>query len=103
MKNNEYDGRGILYRYYYSNNDEDKNIEYNGYFKKGKYEGFGKKYEGWYEHNLIYIGFFINNEYNGKGTLYSEDGNKKYEGYFKNGKYNGIGIEYYKNALKEEK
>ena len=63
----------------------DDNIIFNGYFKDGKYEGFGRLYDD-HSYELIYIGYFKNNEYNGKGILYS---NKqiKYEGDFLNGKY----------------
>ena len=36
--NDLYEGRGILY-------NVSGDIIYDGFFKKGKYEGFGKKYE----------------------------------------------------------
>ena len=51
---------------------------------------------------MIYIGYFKDNYYNGKGVLYS---NKqiKYEGDFHNGKYYGIGIEYKKNGKRKMK
>ena len=81
--NNKYNGRGILY-------DSAGNLKYNGYFKDGSFEGFGRKYN---LNKLEYEGFFKNNNYNGKGILY-KNGIKKYEGYFSDGKYDGIGIEY---------
>ena len=81
--NNKYNGRGILY-------DSAGNLKYNGYFKDGSFEGFGRKYN---LNKLEYEGFFKNNNYNGKGILY-KNGIKKYEGYFSYGKYDGIGIEY---------
>ena len=83
MINNLYEGRGILY------NDNEGFIKYNGYFKKGEYDGFGILYQG----NIMYEGFFKNNTFHGKGILY-ENKKKKYEGFFLNGKYDGIGIEY---------
>ena len=105
MVNNKYDGRGILYDSHYSLYREKKNyIKYNGFFKQGKYEGYGKEYRNsYYDKDLIYMGFFINNKYDGKGILYSEKRKKIYEGYFKNGKYNGIGIVYNKNGKKIKK
>ena len=86
-KYNQYEGRGILL-------GENDNIIFNGHFKNGLYEGFGRLYQ---DQELIYIGYFKKNKYNGKGILYS---NKqiKYEGNFLNGEYNGIGIEYRKNG-----
>ena len=83
LLNDEYEGRGILYNIL-------GEMIYNGYFKKGKYEGYGKEFNC---NELIYEGFFNNNIYNGKGTLYNQK-NKKYEGNFLYGKYHGIGIEY---------
>ena len=82
--NNLYDGRGILY-------NESGEIIYNGFFKEGKYEGFGKKYE---QKQLIYEGFFLNDKYEGKGIKYDK-GDKNYEGYFHEGKYHGIGIQFF--------
>ena len=82
--NNLYEGRGILY-------NESGEIIYNGFFKKGKYEGFGKKYE---RKQLIYEGFFLNDKYEGKGIIYDK-GKKKYEGNFHEGEYHGIGIQYF--------
>ena len=59
--NGLFDGRGILYDKY------DNSIIYNGYFKKGKQDNFGKLYRNG---NLIYEGFFSEGKYNGKGILY---------------------------------
>ena len=74
--NNKYNGRGILY-------DSAGNLKYDGYFKDGSFEGFGRKYSF---NKLEYEGFFKNNNYDGKGILY-KNGIKKYEGYFRDGKY----------------
>jgi len=92
--NNKYEGRGILY-------GKDDKIIFNGYFKNGKYEGFGRLYDN-NSNELIYIGYFKDNMYEGKGILYS---NKqiKYEGNFYYGKYNGIGTEYIKNGKRKMK
>ncbi len=89
---NKYEGRGILY-------DEDGKIKYNGYFKKGKYHGYGRLYM---KGVLKYEGFFLEDYYSGKGILYR--GNKiEYNGYFKRGDYEGIGIEsVYKGKRKLE-
>ena len=64
----EYKTGGFLaiYRYKYK-------IEYNGYYNIKTLEQFGKQY---CSGNLIYEGFFYNNYYNGKGTLYKDK--KKY-------------------------
>ena len=51
---------------------------------------------------LVYEGFFSQNKYNGKGTLYN-NGKKVYEGFFKDNKYNGIGIEYFPNKSRKRK
>lgn len=91
--NGLFDGRGILYDKY------DNSIIYNGYFKKGKQDNFGKLYRNG---NLIYEGFFSEGKYNGKGILYKNN-IKIYEGYFKEGEYDGIGIEYFSNGNKKRK
>ena len=83
----DYEGRGILY-------DKSGEIIYNGYFVKGKYEGYGRKF---HNKELIYEGYFKNDYKYGRGTLYYNN-NKKYEGYFERGGYEGIGIEYFKNG-----
>jgi len=79
--NNLYEGRGILY-------NESGDIIYDGFFKKGKYDGFGKLYT---QKLLKYEGFFSNGEYEGKGNLYYNNV-KIYEGHFQNGRRHGIGI-----------
>ena len=81
--NGFYDGRGILY-------DNSGEIIYNGFFKKGKYHGYGKEYSN---KKLKYEGFFVDGEYEGKGTLYDENG-KRFEGNFIDGKLNEIIIIY---------
>jgi len=92
--NGKYHGRGILY-YEYS-----EKIKYNGYFKEGIYNGFEKEYDT--TGLIYYIGFYSNDNFNGKGNLY-ENGKKIYEGYFLNGYYNGIGIEYLTNGNRKRK
>ena len=82
--NNEYEGRGILY-------EKSGEVKYNGYFKKGEFEGYGRIYK---EGELIYEGYFIKSEYSGKGILYNDNAKKKYDGYFINGKFDGVGIIY---------
>ena len=98
--NNLYEGRGILY-------NESGDIVYDGFFKKGKYEGFGKLYD---EKLLKYEGFFLKDEYEGKGNLYYNDSNKIYfEGIFKEGKivkgklYDLGGNPVYQGSFKEER
>ena len=95
--NNKCEGIGILY------NNKSGEIEYNGYFKEGKIEGYGKKYKN---NKLIYEGFFKffagSSQFEGRGTLY-EEGNIKYEGFFYLNKYGGIGIEYFPNGKKIRK
>lgn len=86
IRHGDYEGRGILY-------DRSGEIIYNGYFVKGKYEGYGRKFDN---KELIYEGYFKNDYKYGRGTLYYNN-NKKYEGYF-DGEYEGIGIEYFKNG-----
>ena len=85
----------ILYDEY-----DDNLIIYRGYFKKGKYDGFGQLYNG--NNKLIYEGFFKEDKYNGKGTYYKNN-KKKYEGNFLNGEYDGIGIEYLSNGKRKRK
>ena len=93
--NGKYHGRGILY-------DEDSGkIKYDGYFKEGFYNGFGKEYNSF--GRMVYIGFFSNNKYNGKGTFYYYPDKKQYEGNFFNGHYHGIGIEYLYNENRKRK
>ena len=92
--NGKYNGRGILY------DEHNGKIIYDGFFKEGKYDGFGKKYD--YYFDQYYIGFFSNNEYNGKSILY-KNGKKKYEGNFLNGGFHGIGIEYLSNKNRKRK
>lgn len=86
----EFEGRGILY-------DKNNHIKYNGYFKNGEYEGFGRLYE---KNIIIYEGYFHNGKYHGKGILYFNN-IKKYEGNFVNGQYDGIGIEYFTNGKRK--
>ena len=70
--NNLYEGRGILY-------DESGEIIFDGFFKNGKYEGFGKLYKN---NILYYEGNFEKGEIRGKGIKYYRNGNKHIEGDF---------------------
>ena len=94
--NGKYNGRGILY------DENSGKIIYNGFFKEGKYDGFGKEYNNYYYYDQIYIGYFCNNKYKGKGILYKK-GIKIYEGYFLNGYYHGIGTEYLSNGNRKRR
>ena len=92
LKNNIYEGRGILYNI-------SGEIIYDGYFKDGKYDGFGKLYDS---NELIYEGFFNGGYYCGKGISYKNE-KKKFNGYFICGHYNGVGIQYLSNGKKLRK
>ena len=77
--------------------DKNDKIIFNGYFKKGKYDGFGRLYDN---ENLIYEGFFTEGYYNGKGILYYKNNNNiEFKGIFKNNYYDE-GILYYNNGVK---
>ena len=83
LKDEEYEGRGILYSDY----------TYDGYFRVYKNSSKLLKYEGFYKMD----------ELHGKGILYNENGKKLFDGNFNNEKYEGIGIEYfYKGILKRK-
>ena len=82
------------------NEYNDKKLKYKGYFKEGKFDGFGQLYDD--NGNLIYEGFFKKNEFNGRGTFYKNK-IKEYEGNFINDKYHGIGIEYLSNGKRRRK
>ena len=55
-----YEGRGNLY-------NKSGDMIYSGFFKKGKFDGFGRKYK---ENALLYEGYFYDGEYNGVGIFY---------------------------------
>ena len=86
--NEKYEGRGIKYNY-------NEKIKYNGYFKNGKYEGFGRYYERLVNGEALIVGFFKNN-FCEKGIMYRNN-IKSYAFYF-NDKDIGIGIEYFPNG-----
>jgi hypothetical protein len=111
FKNNLPNGKGVKY---YSNG----NIQYEGHFRNGKYEGKGKFI---LEDGSYYIGQFKNGLRNGKGIKYYSNGNimlegdwidgeikgngkfiwedgSYYIGQFKNGLRNGKGTTYYSNG-----
>ena len=78
FKNNLAEGRGRLIM---SNGDY-----YEGEFQKDKIYGHGK----YVSQNEIYIGYWDNGKYNGKGELILNDG-CRYIGEFKEGSQNGFG------------
>ena len=87
----------------------DGELEYEGDFTEGQYNGNGALYEkGYYERNgifsefkyLLYVGEFKNNKYNGKGKLYMDHYLGKYlyyEGNFNNNIFTGNGKMFYQN------
>lgn len=77
-------GTGVEYE------EDGISIKYEGAFKDGVYGGGkGKLYSGG---NLLYSGDFLNNLYDGEGTLYDLDtGATQYVGNFKSGMYDGTG------------
>ena len=87
-KDNIPNGKGIKY---YLNG----NIQYEGNFINGKFEGNGK---GIWENGEYYIGEWKNGLSHGKGTEYYSNGNIQYEGDFINGKFEGNGKYYYENG-----
>lgn len=66
---------------------------YVGYFKKGKFEGFGEVETTTRDGKITYKGDFKDGKYNGSGMFRQESGTNvyKYNGLFKNGKYHGRG------------
>ena len=85
IKEGNYHGRGILYEYYGL-------VKYDGFFKNGKKEGFGR----YFNKDYCVVGFFSNDEFK-KGIIKYKD-IKKYECELKNGKKSVIGIEYLHNG-----
>ena len=81
-------GKGIKY---YKNG----NIQYEGDFINGKFEGNGKYY---YEDGDYFIGEDKNGLRNGKGTLYYSNGNIIYEGDWVNNKQEGNGKYIWENG-----
>ena len=72
---------------------ENKKI-YEGYFVNNKYEGKGTLY---FEENYL-KGNFIEGKCHGKGTLYSKDNSIIYEGDYAFGLFEGNGKKYEKNG-----
>ena len=89
LKNKQPNGIGILFE----EKNNEKNIEYIGYFKKGKFEGYGRKYNLGYFEYLEYFGFFKDNKLNGIGIFY-DNRSIQYIGYFNRDIYNDYGKEY---------
>ena len=66
-------------------------LEYEGEFSKGKWNGLGKKY---YKGKLDYVGDYQNGKRNGKGEEYDYNGILRFEGEYLNGKkWSGIGYD----------
>ena len=85
IKEGNYHGRGILY-------DSYEEIEYDGFFKNGKKDGFGR----YFLYKCSAVGFFSNNEFK-KGIIKYKN-IKKFECELKNDKNSVIGIEYQDNG-----
>ena len=102
--NNQKEGQGIFFKI----DNAEKFIKYDGYWKEGKKYGEGKDYndykllyEGSFKNGFyngfgkysndsgIYEGEFLNNLLHGKGIFISNKG-QKYEGYWKNDKKSGL-------------
>lgn len=113
-KEGKYDGKGLLY--------ENGVLGYDGHFKSGLKEGFGKSYftnsqqisyKGSFllnkrhgygmlfyvgDNNIIrYKGHFVKNFFEGRGQLFDSIGNKIYEGFFKKNSRDGQGISFLEN------
>ena len=101
LQNNELFYEGTFKNGYIVKGTKYKNrqVVYIGSFSKNKYNGKGKLFA---ENRMcIYDGKFKDDAKNGKGILYSESTGKKiYEGFFKKDKKNGKGIEYDENGKK---
>ena len=67
---------------------------YEGHFNNGKRQGKGREFS--ISHETVYQGQWINNQYNGNGTLWRED-NSRIEGVFTNGLLNGKGTLFHPN------
>ena len=83
-------GSSIMY-YGEGNNDYlnfNEESRYEGQYKKGKREGFGKFF---ISNGDIYVGEFRNDHFNGRGIYYWKNGNI-FNGRFKNYKKEGIGV-----------
>ena len=95
----EFHGKGV---YFYENilkRGEKGDTNYIGDFKNGKMSGRGIMYDWDDSHSKIYEGQFLNNEFNGHGTLYFYESNKiKYEGSFLNGMFHGKGELFYNSG-----
>lgn len=78
-------------------------IAYLGHVSKGAANGDGILYfpDGYDTGKIMYSGQFVNNKYEGKGTLYYEEGVVRYSGDFKNNKREGEGTSYRLNGSVE--
>ena len=87
--NNIPNGKGVKY---YSNG----NIQFEGYFMNGKFEGKGKYY---YDDGDYFIGEYKNGLRNGKGITYNKNGNLLTEGVYFSGKREGTGKNVYEDGV----
>ena len=76
-------GNDLIYKKVYYDNGE-----YEGEFKNGEREGYGKYI---WEDGEYYIGQWLKGKKHGKGIIYYKDGKIRYEGEFKNDKLEGYG------------
>jgi len=89
IQNNYFEGIGKMY---YPNGK----LKYEGKFKNSLYDGYGRYYND--IGNIIYIGNYKANKRTGNGKLYDLKFNSiipKYEGEWLNNKYNGNGTLYF--------
>lgn len=73
------------------------NIQYEGGFKKGKFNGFGDYYD--YTNKYSYKGNWVNGKKNGFGIEEDFNNNTKYEGEWKNNVFHGKGKFTWKDEL----
>lgn len=103
VENSEANGWGRLY-------DEDRNIEYIGFFHNNQYEGKGELYNHYEKGEeginiLMYDGEFKNGEFDGNGKYYSYVNDEVlliYDGEFKDGQYCGKGKSFFYDENNKE-
>ena len=87
-------GKGYLKEFY--QNDEKKQLKFEGEYSYGRKNGIGKEYNIFGK--LIFEGEYSKNIRNGKGKEYYPNGKINFEGEYLNGEKNGKGNEYYSNG-----
>ncbi len=73
-------------------------IKYVGAVSNGMAKGKGIAWDAQNDFIKLYEGDWVNNLFDGAGTLWNRNHFKLYEGNFKNGKKNGMGSQYYPDA-----